>query len=179
MSKVILIALVVVVAFCAVVAVQPSQYRVVRSASIQAPPAQVFTLINDFHNWDAWSPWAKLDPGMKTTYRGAGSGQGAIYEWSGNDKVGEGRMTITGSAAPAQVDIRLEFLKPFPSESLTTFRITPEGTGGSHVEWIMSGENSFIAKAMLMFMGGMEKAVAPDFERGLAQMKAAAESRRS
>jgi uncharacterized protein YndB with AHSA1/START domain len=178
MVKTIAIVVVAVVfLFLVVVAVQPSQYRVVRSTTIQAPPAQVFTLVNDFHNWANWSPWAKLDPGMKTTYRGSGSGPGSVYEWAGNDQVGQGRMTITGTTPPAQVDIKLEFLRPFPSESLTTFQFRPEGAG-THVEWIMSGENSFMAKGAMLFMGGMDGAVGKDFEKGLAQMKTLAESRR-
>ncbi|MDZ4801649.1 MAG: SRPBCC family protein [Bryobacteraceae bacterium] len=178
MLKIILIVvLAILVVFLGIVAVQPSQYRVVRGTSIQAPPAQVFSLVNDFHNWTNWSPWAKLDPSMKTTYSGSGSGPGSVYEWVGNDQVGQGRMTITGTTPPAQVDIKLEFLKPFPSESLTTFQLRPEGAG-THVEWIMSGENGFIAKMFMMFMGGMDGAVGKDFEKGLAQMKALAEQRR-
>jgi len=26
--------------------------------------------VNDFHQWDAWSPWAKLDPDAKITFEG-------------------------------------------------------------------------------------------------------------
>src|SRR5215218_1777976 len=108
MLKIVLtVVLVIVVAFAAIVAAQPSEYRVVRSTTIQAPPPQVFTLVNDFHNWQHWSPWAAIDPAMKTTYSGAGSGQGAVYEWSGNNQVGQGRMTITGNTPPSQVDVRL------------------------------------------------------------------------
>ncbi len=178
-KRILLAVLAVAVVFCAVVAVQPSHYSVVRSTSIQVSADQVFAQINDFHRWDDWSPWAKIDPAMKTTYSGPPQGEGSVYEWSGNEKVGKGRMTITGSTPPAQVDIRLQIIEPFPQESLTTFRIRPEGTARSHVEWIMSGENGFVSKAFCLVMGGMDKMIGPDFERGLAQMKAAAERQRS
>ena len=45
----------------------------------------------------AWSPWAKIDPAAKITFEGPPAGTGAGYTWAGNNKVGEGRMTITDS----------------------------------------------------------------------------------
>ncbi len=65
-------------------------FAVERSTSIKAPPEKIFALINDFHGWESWSPWVKLDPAMKTTYSGAASGPGAVYQWVGNSDVGEG-----------------------------------------------------------------------------------------
>ena len=178
MFKTILLALAVLIAaFCAYVAFQPSAYHVVRETRIAAPPDAVFALVNDFHNWDAWSPWAKLDPAMKTTYSGASAGTGAVYEWTGDSKVGAGRMTILESKPYEKVRINLEFLKPFASVSDTEFTIKPDGTGAA-VTWSMAGDNNFIAKAFMTFTGGMDKAIGPDFDRGLAQMKAAAESKK-
>src|SRR6185503_19952348 len=96
--KILLLALVVIVVavaiFCVVVALQPAHYRVERSAMMNAPSPVVFNQVNDFHKWDAWSPWAKLDPNMKTTHSGPLAGKGAVYTWTGNSDVGEGRMTI-------------------------------------------------------------------------------------
>ncbi len=57
--------------FAIVVAMRPAEFRITRSATISAPPAELFAQVNDFHKWDAWSPWAKLDPTMKQTYEGA------------------------------------------------------------------------------------------------------------
>ena len=167
---------VIVVLLC-VVALQPAGYKVVRTAQIAASPAEVHALINDFHKWDGWSPWAKLDPNMKTEYSGATAGTGASYHWvSAQDDVGEGRMTITQSVPAEKVIINLEFIKPFASTSLTEFTVTP-AAGGSNVEWAMSGENGFMAKGFMLAMGGMDKAVGADFEKGLAQMKALAEKK--
>ena len=84
----------IVVVFLIVVAMQPADFRTTRSASVSAPPATIFAQVNDFHRWDAWSPWAKIDPAMKQTYEGAPAGPGAIYTWLGNKQVGEGRMTV-------------------------------------------------------------------------------------
>src|SRR5207253_8947248 len=94
----ILIALaVIVIVLVVVVAMQPSEFRVVRSATISAPAPAVFAQVNDFHKWEAWNPWGKIDPAMKQSYEGAPSGTGAIYTWAGDKEVGEGRMTITES----------------------------------------------------------------------------------
>lgn len=49
----------IVLVFAFVVALLPSDFRVARSATIAAPPAVVFSQVNDFHKWMAWSPWAK------------------------------------------------------------------------------------------------------------------------
>lgn len=77
MLKKILIVLVLLVAgFVAVVALQPSEFHVERTATIAAPPAQVFAQVDDLHKWEAWSPWAKLDPSAQVGYEGRARGQG-------------------------------------------------------------------------------------------------------
>ncbi|MEO7652625.1 MAG: SRPBCC family protein, partial [Bryobacteraceae bacterium] len=129
---------VALVILAGIVAIQPSEYRVQRSATISASPAEIFPLVNDFHKWDGWSPWAKLDPAMRTTYGGPPAGPGTVYTWTGNDKAGEGRMTITDSNPNDLVRIKLEFLKPFPSTSTTDFTFRPE-SGGTAVTWDMKG----------------------------------------
>ena len=38
-------------------ATKPDTFALARETTINAPPAKVFALINDFHQWGAWSPW--------------------------------------------------------------------------------------------------------------------------
>jgi len=154
---------VIIIVFLIVVATRPAEFRVTRSASISAPPAVVFAQVNDLHKWDAWSPWAKLDPAMKQTHEGAPAGPGAVYSWAGNSDVGEGRMTITESRPDELVRIKLEFLKPFAAVSTTEFMFKPEGNQTA-VTWSMTGTNNFMAKAMCLFMN-MDKMVGGDFEK--------------
>ena len=176
MIKKILIGIaILIVLFVIVVALQPGPFKISRSATVSAAPAAVFDQVNDFHKWDAWSPWAKLDPAMKTTFEGPASGEGSIYSWTGDSKVGEGKMTVVKSKSPELVVIRLEFIKPMAQVSSTEFSFKPEGQGTA-VTWSMSGTNNFIGKAFCMFMN-MEKMIGPDFEKGLAQLKAAAEKK--
>jgi len=172
-KKLLLAVLAVVVLFAAYVATRPSAYRIERSAPVAAPPEVVYAQIADFHRWPAWSPWAHLDPQMTVQYGGAPSGAGAVYEWSGSDKVGQGRMTIVGARAPEEVDIRLEFIKPWSQTSRTQFLLKPEA-GGTRVSWVMSGENDFVGKAYGVFVN-MDEVVGRDFDKGLASLRAAAE----
>ena len=167
------IALIVAV-FCIIVAIQPSHYHIERSATVNAPASVVFNQVNDLHRWDAWSPWAKLDPNMKQSYEGAPSGTGAICSWTGNDQVGQGRMTITDSKPSELVKIKLEFVKPWAGTSATDFFFTPQANQTS-VKWTMDGDNTFVGKAFSLFMN-MDKMVGGDFEKGLAQMKGVAEA---
>jgi hypothetical protein len=152
---------------------KPSTFRVERSVTINASPEKVAGLINDFHQWDAWSPWAKLDPTMKTTYSGPATGPGAIYEWEGNSKVGKGRMEIL-STDPTKTSIKLDFLKPFESHNTSDFVLEPQGTG-TRVNWIMYGPMEYFPGKIMSVFTSMNKMIGPDFEKGLASMKAAAE----
>ena len=171
-----ILALVVVgvVVLCVVVAMQPADFKITRSATFNAPPEKVFEQINDFHKWEAWSPWAKIDPNMKTTYSGSATGTGAGYAWVGNDEVGEGKMTINESRPSSMVKIDLEFIKPFAAKNVTEFNIKPSGDK-SDVTWTMTGTNNFVMKAFCLVMD-MDKLVGGDFEKGLTQLKPIVES---
>jgi hypothetical protein len=165
-------------AFVGVVATRPSRFHVERSARLDAPPSVVFPLINDFRRWPSWSPWEQLDPAMKREYSGSAQGTGAMYDWSGNDDVGVGSMRITDSQAPTSVTIALEFKEPWQATNTTRFSVAPEAAG-STVTWGMEGENSFMFKAVGLFMN-MDEMVGKDFEAGLANLQrvAAAEAMR-
>jgi hypothetical protein len=158
-----------IVGFVIVVAMQPSQFRITRSASIPAPAAEVFEEVNDFHRWNAWSPWARLDPAAKNTFEGAESGEGAIFHWTGNKQVGEGRMTLLESRPAEYIRIKLEFLKPFQATNTTEFTFKP-ADGQTLVTWTMSGTNNFVSKAFVMVMN-CDKMIGGQFEQGLENLK--------
>ena len=175
MLKRILIAIAaLIVLLVIIIATRSSTYRVSRATTVGAPPAVVYAQIADFRRWDAWSPWAKLDPAMKVTYGGPPSGTGASYAWTGNDKVGEGKMLITAAKPDQEVDIKLDFIKPFEATSNTQFAFQP-AAGGTQVTWTMSGENNFMGKAFSLFMN-MDSMVGKDFEAGLAELKKLSEA---
>jgi uncharacterized protein YndB with AHSA1/START domain len=163
---------VVVVVLAAVIALQPSEFRVERSATIPAPPAAVFAQINDLQKWEAWSPWEKLDPAAKKTFSGPPAGVGASFTWAGNYEVGEGRVTITESRPNELVRIRLDMIKPVAASNLVEFSLTPVGEQTT-VTWSMTGRNGFVSKAVGLVMD-MDKMVGGQFEKGLAGLKSVA-----
>ena len=175
MPKKILIALVaLVIVLVLIVAMQPAEFRVSRTATIAAPAPAVFAQVNDFHNWEAWSPWAKIDPAMKQSFAGAPAGTGAIYTWAGNHEVGEGRMTITESRPSDVIRIDLEFLKPFAGTATAEFTFKAQGDLTA-VTWSMTGQKDFVAKAIHLVMN-MDRLIGGQFETGLARMKTVAEA---
>ena len=143
-------------AFATVVALQPDDYRLTRQIAIAAPAATIFPYVNDLRQWDEWSPWAKVDPNAKISFEGPLAGPGAMFHWSGNDKVGAGTMTIIESNSPSLIHMNLEFFRPMEGTNLTEFTFRPE-MGGTNVTWKMSGKNGFIGKAFCMFAFGPKR----------------------
>ncbi len=150
-----------------------SRFEVTRSTKVDAPPARVHALVNDFHQWTVWSPWEGVDPAMRRTYSGPDAGVGARYAWAGNRKAGAGSMTIT-SSAPERIGVELAFTKPWKTTNQVDFLIVPAGSA-TDVTWRMTGEQKGLA-ALFGKIYPMDKLVGGDFERGLAQLKAAAEA---
>lgn len=173
MLKIVVIGvLVVIVAVLAYAATRPDTFVVKRSAVIDAPPEALAARVEDFHQWRAWSPWEKMEPDMARTYEGPERGVGAAYGWTGK-KVGAGRTEILKVVPAREVEIRLDFLKPFKATNTARFTFAPEGAA-TRVTWTMEGGVPFVSKLMgLVF--DMDKMIGKDFETGLANLKAQAE----
>jgi len=157
LTKILIALAVIVIGFVLIVATRPSEYRVARTVT------------------NAWNPWAKMDPAMNQTYEGAPTGVGAIYTWTGNRQVGEGRMTLTESRPSELIRVNLEFLKPFAATSTAEFTFRPDGQRTA-VTWSMVGHLNFVTKVVHLFVG-MDRLIGANFEKGLADMKSVAEGR--
>ncbi|MBZ9737354.1 MULTISPECIES: SRPBCC family protein [unclassified Mesorhizobium] len=168
-ATILIILVVIVAAVLTYAATRPNDFVVTRSASIKAPAETIFPLINDFRRWPEWSPFEKLDPGMKRTLSGAESGKGAAYAWEGNSKAGKGRMEITNSVPSSLVSLKLDFEKPFKANNSVDFTLSPSGEGTT-VTWAMRGARPFIAKLMSLFMN-FDTLIGKDFEAGLGNLK--------
>lgn len=165
--------IVAVVAVLGVASTRPDTFGVKRSIAIKAPPEKIIGYIQDFRRWTAWSPYEKLDPKMQRTYSGADHGVGAVYAWAGEGKAGEGRMEIL-EVTPTRVRIKLDFLKPFEGHNIAVFALEPQGET-TRVTWSMEGPSPFVAKVMGLFFN-MDQMIGKDFEDGLADLKASAET---
>jgi len=119
---------VVIAVLVVIIATRPNEFCVSRSTIIPAPAALIFEQVNNFHNWEEWSPWAKLDPSARNSFDGPSAGVGSIFRWEGNNKVGQGEMTILESRPNQIIQIRLEFLKPFRATNTAEFRFEPSGS---------------------------------------------------
>lgn len=159
-------------AVCAVVALasrRPDTFHFSRSVTINAPADKIFERINTQAKWKDWSPWAKLDPAMKSSLSGPESGVGSAYSWDGNNKVGAGSSTITESVPSSKVVMRLDFLRPFAGTNTATFTLAPEA-GGTRVTWAMDGTSNLMMKTMGLVMN-CEKMMDAQFDEGLANLK--------
>jgi hypothetical protein len=110
---------------------------------------------------------------MKRTFAGAESGKGAVYEWAGNSKAGQGRMEITSSVPSSKIMIKLDFLKPFEAHNTAEFTLDLQDSA-TNVTWATFGPRIYMAKVMSVFVS-MDRLIGKDFEAGLANIKAIAE----
>jgi len=174
MKKILLILVIAIAGFLGVAAMQPDEFRVTRSATINAPVEQVYAMINVHRAWNEWSPWAKLDPNAKFTYEGPESGVGSITHWQGNSEVGAGTSTITESNPNELIRLKLEFREPMEATNTAEFTFKSESPTATQVTWTMYGKNNLLGKAIGLVMD-CEKMVGEQFEKGLANIKAIAE----
>jgi hypothetical protein len=128
-----------------IIIIQPSEYRVSRTLGMAAPAPDIFA-----------------------------AGKGAIFAWSGNSKVGEGRMTLLESVPDNLVRARTDFVKPFIGSSYSEFVLRPQDSG-TVVSWTIVGENDFIGKAMCLVIS-MDKMLGGEMEKGLASIKGLVEA---
>ena len=144
-----------------------ADFSLSRRTTIQAPPDRIHALVDDFREWQKWSPWEGVDPDLDREYSGPDHGVGSTYHWSGNKKAGEGEMRITGST-PTSVVADLVFLKPFKATNVMSFALAPDGDA-TDVTWTITGRRN----AIMSLMGKLffDKSIGKDFERGLAALK--------
>lgn len=172
------IALIVVLAVAALAlyaTTRPDTFAVQRSTLIQAKADKLFPLINDLHQYNTWNPYAKKDPAMRIDYRGPASGPGAAFDFSGNKDAGKGSVEVTGGQAPTRVDMVLHMIEPFEGRNQISFTLAPQGEA-TQVTWAMHGPSPYISKLIGIFID-MDHMIGRDFEAGLAQLKAVAETR--
>ena len=149
-------------------------YSVTRSTTVDAPAHEVHALIDDFHAWTQWSPWEDLDPELQRTYSGSEHGVGAVYQ------VGEpqGRPGPDGGHPLLAGERRGGAGLPQAVQVLEHDHLQPRRLRQRHrVEWRMTGEQKGLMSA-LGKVYSMDRLIGPDFEKGLARLKAVAERSR-
>jgi uncharacterized protein YndB with AHSA1/START domain len=152
---------------------KPDTLHVERSIHILASPEKIFPFINDFHLWDAWTPYNK-DPAMKKNYSGNDSGKGARYAWEGNKEVGKGEITIVDTVPPNKLVFDLHMIRPFEGRNVATFSLTSSGDA-TQVTWGLDDKHNLLLKTVTLFVN-LDKVIGKDFEVGLARLKTVVEA---
>lgn len=163
------------IATFAFAATRPKSFHVERSIQIKASPEKIFSLISHFQRWDDWSPWEALDPEKKKQRSGAASGLGAIYEWQGNNEVGQGRMEIATVIPHSSITIQLDIVRPIKLHSTIEFKLQAKGNE-TEVSWAVYGPNPTMSGLMSLFFN-MERMAGSLFNDGLSNLKEIAEGR--
>ena len=151
-----------------------SHFEISRAVTIQADPARVHALVDDFHEWTAWSPWEDLDPGHAAHLLRTRRGRRRPLR------------VVAATARPVRAAWRSPRRRPRRSGSgwPSSSRSRPPTTSGSpssrpgtatEVTWGMNGEQTGLAALFARFVP-MDKLVGKDFEKGLARLKAVAEA---
>lgn len=148
-------------------------YHIERSIEIDAPMELVYEHVRYFKNFESWSPWAKLDPAMKTSITGDDGTIGATYKWAGNDDVGIGQQVITG-ISPVKIEYEIRFTEPFESTSPSWIHFEPKGDT-TKVTWAFDMHVAFPWNGLAMFTD-MDAAIGKDYENGLESLKAVCEA---
>ncbi|WP_298497154.1 GyrI-like domain-containing protein [uncultured Algibacter sp.] len=159
--------LIAIIGLAIYIAVQPNEFEVSRTRAIKAPASVIYNNVIDFKNWEAWSSWVEADPDMKITLPEQTSGIGGSYTWQ--DKDGVGTMKNIETVTNKSITQQMQFAD-FPSSDVS-WDFTPNEDGITNVTWTISGKDlPFGFKAFATFMGGMEKQIAPHYERSLEKL---------
>ena len=160
-----------VVAAIAVGVFLPSTFEVRRAVQIAAPAPRVYALVAEPRKWTAWGVWSRRDPAMEVAFAGPASGAGAKWSWKSKTE-GTGVMEFIR----AEPDRLVEYALTFPEFGMTShgaLLLEPVGEG-TQVTWTSRGDvgPNPVKHYVAAFMDRM---VGPDFEAGLANLKALAE----
>ncbi len=156
-----------IIGFAIYIAVQPSEFEVTRSRTVEAPAAVLYNNVIDYKNWESWSPWVEKEPDLKISYPEQTKGVGGSYSWEGKD--GLGNMKTVASQSNTAIDQKLQFGDYHPSTIKWMFEPTEDNK--TNVTWKMKGEKTpFMFKAFAAVSGGFDGMIGPDFERGLEKL---------
>ncbi len=149
-----------------------SAYSLEREITINARPADVYAHLDDLTRWQAWSPWAKLDPDALMTYSEPAAGVGAYMDWEGNRRMGAGRLTVLDCIPGEKLQYRLAFRRPMTDQAEAQFDLKRAGDG-THVTWRIRGQQNLIGRITWWLFAA--RIAGNQFEQGLQSLKAVAE----
>jgi hypothetical protein len=147
------------------------KYDVEREVTINKPKQAVFDYLKYLRNQSNFSVWAKIDPAMKTEFRGEDATVGFVSAWdSENPDAGKGEQKIIGIDDGSRIDYELHFIEPFESTDFAYLSTIALNDSVTTVKWGFNGTMKYPMNLMLLFTD-MEKMLAPDLQNGLNNLK--------
>lgn len=147
------------------------KYSVEREVTINKPKQEVFDYVKYLKNQSNFSVWAKIDPAMKTEFRGEDATIGFVSAWdSKNPDAGKGEQKIVKIEDGVRIDYELHFIEPFESTDFAYLITEVQSENSTKVKWGFKGEMKYPMNLMMLFMD-MEKMLAPDLQNGLNNLK--------
>lgn len=173
--KVLLVIVAIVIAVVVVLGLMaPKEFSMSRDIEVNSTRETVWKSIGTMEAHREWSPWAEKDADMKYEFQGTPGTPGSMYSWSGNDQVGQGEQEIVSANPTSDIKMRMRMIKPWEFEADVTIS-TKDMENGQKVTWSFYRELGFIP-SIFMMLSDLEGMLAPDFEKGLANLKKVCES---
>ncbi|MBK0379900.1 SRPBCC family protein [Mucilaginibacter segetis] len=148
-----------------------NEYEIERQVIINKPVAVVFEYVKYIKNQDNYSKWVMIDPAMQKNYRGIDGTVGFAYAWdSKNKQAGKGEQVIQKITDNKQIDIRIEFIRPFSGiadSCIATETVAPDKTS---VKWRFKSKMPYPMNVMMLFIN-MDKMLGSDLELSLNKLK--------
>ena len=171
-KKLIIIFFGIVALFLLVGFLLPSEFRVERSITINAPVEKVYPKVADLKQWRQWGVWFQRDPQMTVTYQGRVAAVGMKSSWQ-SDSEGSGEMQIK-TLIPNKMMVYSLYFPEFEMGSTGEFEFIDQGQQ-TRVVWLDYGDvgSNPVNRYFAVMMDSM---IGPDFETGLANLKVLVES---
>lgn len=149
----------------------PRHARIQVQTHVDANPATVFALANDFHRLALWSPWLETDPNARIVYSGPGQGVGATMTWDGTI-VGAGRQSITASDPFRRIEMAIN---PGESGEARTWFDFAADNGMTSTTWTFETDYGYnvVGRYFALALAGV---IRRDYTKGLDNLKNLAET---
>lgn len=169
--KKILIIIAIIIAIPLIIALfVRKDFKAEREVIINKPVEEVFNYVKYLKNQEKYGKWYRIDPNMKTTYKGEDGTPGFMIKWeSDNDEVGCGEQEITNIVENKRIDFELRFLKPMESKAPVYMETEAINESQTKVKWAYVGKMPYPMNLMLLF--NMEELIGKDFQTGLDNLK--------
>ena len=149
----------------------PRHATVQVQTQIDANPATVFALANDFRRFTLWSPWLETDPNARVVYSGPARGVGATMTWDGTI-VGTGTQSITASDPFGHIEMAINPGEPGEARSWFDFAAD---NGKTNTTWTFETDYGYnlVGRYFALVLAGV---IRRDYDQGLDNLRNLAET---